>query len=327
MKKKIIIISGDPISINSEIIFKSWKKISKNLKKKIFIISNYKLLNEQFKKLNYNINLVKVNSLDLELKSLNGNELKIIDVDLKFKSAFKADRNLSSKFVINCLNLAHKLALSNNVAGIINCSIDKKLLNKSNIGVTEFLSNKCNLKDNSEIMLIKGEKISVCPITTHINVNEVSKRLSKKLIWTKITTINHDYKKYFKKKPKIAILGLNPHNAELRNNSEEKKIIIPAIKKISRKGINVHGPFSADTFFMSSYKKYDVVVGMYHDQVITPIKTIEGFEAINITFGLKYLRASPDHGTAVDLIGRNKANPKSLINCINLINKINNEIS
>ena len=180
------------------------------------------MLNEQFKKLNYNINLVKVNSLDLELKGLNGNELKIIDVDLKFKSAFKADRNLSSKFVINCLNLAHKLALSNNVAGIINCSIDKKLLNKPNIGVTEFLSSKCNLKDNSEIMLIKGEKISVCPITTHINVNEVSKRLSKKLIWTKITTINHDYKKYFKKKPKIAILGLNPHNAELRNNSEEK---------------------------------------------------------------------------------------------------------
>ena len=72
---------------------------------------------------------------------------------------------------------------------------------------------------------------------------------------------------------------------------------------------------------MSSYKKYDVVVGMYHDQVITPIKTIEGFEAINITFGLKYLRASPDHGTAVDLIGRNKANPKSLINFINIINK------
>ena len=148
------------MEIQLVLIQKSYLKAGKNKQefKKIFIISNYKLLNEQFKKLNYNINLVKVNSLDLELKGLNGNELKIIDVDLKFKSAFKADRNLSSKFVINCLNLAHKLALSNNVAGIINCSIDKKLLNKPNIGVTEFLSSKCNLKDNSEIMLIKGEK-------------------------------------------------------------------------------------------------------------------------------------------------------------------------
>ena len=83
----------------------------------------------------------------------------------------------------------------------------------------------------------------------------------------------------------------------------------------------MYGPFAADSLFMNNFKKYDVIVGMYHDQVITPFKTLYKFNAINVTLGLKYLRVSPDHGTASDLIGKKKANPKSLIDCINFINK------
>ena len=124
-----------------------------------------------------------------------------------------------------------------------------------------------------------------------------------------------------KKKPKIGILGLNPHNAELREKSEEKKIIIPAIKKMRKSGFNVHGPLVADTLFIEDFKKYDVIVGMYHDQVITPFKTIFKFDAINVTLGLKYLRVSPDHGTAINLVGKNNANYNSLLNSIKFINK------
>ena len=96
---------------------------------------------------------------------------------------------------------------------------------------------------------------------------------------------------------------------------------MPAIKKLNKFGINIDGPYSADSFFIENYKKFDVVVGMFHDQVLVPFKTLFKFDGINITLGLKYLRVSPDHGTALDLIKKKKANPLSLIKCINFLDK------
>ena len=316
--KKIIILSGDPNSINSELIFKSWKKINKSLRKKIYIISNYNLLIKQFKRLKYFTKVTKINNLN-EKTSHCG--LKVLNIDLKFKDPFNIPVNHTSKFIIDSLNLAHNLALRKDVVGIINCAIDKKLFKKKKIGVTEFLSAKNKIKDQSEVMLITNGYLSVSPITTHINLRDVSKKLSKIKIIAKISTINKWYKKYHKKKPKIGILGLNPHNGELRKNSEEKKIIIPVIKKMKKLGIKIKGPLIADTVFIKDYKNFDIIIGMYHDQVLTPFKTIFKFDAINLTLGLKYLRASPDHGTAKDIIGKNKAITTSLIKCIFFINK------
>jgi 4-hydroxythreonine-4-phosphate dehydrogenase len=170
-------------------------------------------------------------------------------------------------------------------------------------------------------MLISAKKLAVSPITTHIDVRHISKKLNSSLILNKIKTIDLWFKKFLKKKPKIAVLGLNPHNSEFKKNSEENKIIIPVIKKLRKSGVNLSGPFAADTLFVNNYKNYDVIVGMFHDQVLAPFKTLFKFNAINITLGLKYLRVSPDHGTASDIIGKNKANPKSLIDCIYFINK------
>ena len=318
MKKKIIIVGGDPNSINSELIYKSWKKLDKSLRNRIYIISNYSLLKAQFKKLKYKIKLKKIK--DIHKKNLE-NELKIIDVNLRFKNPFKIPYKSSSNFILNSLNFGHKLALKKEIAGFINCAIDKKLLVKSKIGVTEYLASKCKIKNNSEVMLIKNDKLAVCPITTHINIREISGKIKKELIITKVKTIDNWYKKKLKKNPKIAILGLNPHNAEMRKDSEEKKIIIPAIKKLRRLGFNIKGPLVSDTIFINDYKKFDVIIGMFHDQVLTPFKTLYKFNAINITLGLKYLRVSPDHGVAVDIIGKKRANYASLLNCIKFINK------
>ena len=316
--KKIILVSGDPNSINSEILFKSWKKISKSLKKKIYLISNYNLILDQSKKLNYSLKISKVKDIN---DKKNEFSLKILDVNLKYKNPFDVPFKESSKFVNKSLNIAHKLSIDKNVLGLINCPINKKLLLKKNIGVTEFLSKKCKVKNNSEVMLIRNKKFAVSPITTHIDIKNVSKNLKSKIIINKILTIHKFYRKFLKKIPKIGILGLNPHNAEMEKNSEEKKIIIPSILSLKKRGINLTGPLVSDTLFIEDFKKYDVIVGMYHDQVLTPFKTIFKFDAINITLGLKYLRVSPDHGVAKKLIFKNKANPKSLIECINFINK------
>ena len=119
-------------------------------------------------------------------------------------------------------------------------------------------------------------------------------------------------------------MGLNPHNSENRKNSIENKIITPAVKILNKLNINIKGPFPADTVFNNQKKlNYNIIVGMYHDQVLAPFKALYGFDAINITLGLKYLRISPDHGKAQDIVGLNKANPQSLISAINFLNKIN----
>lgn len=320
MNKKIILVSGDPNSINSEIIFKCWKKLPKNLKKNIFLISNYNLLKDQFKKLKYKINLVLVDGV---FNSVDTDGLKIIDVKVNYKNPFKVPRKSASKFVIKSLNIAHKLALNNDVAGIINCPINKKLLPKKNIGVTEFLASKCFIKNDLVAMLIGNKILKVSPLTTHLDLKLVPKKINKLLIVNKIKIINDWFKKTFKTKPKIAILGLNPHNSELRNNSEEKKIIIPAIIKLRNYGIALSGPIPADTIFIDEYKNYDVVVGMYHDQVLAPFKTLYKFNAINITIGLKYVRVSPDHGVAKNKILSKKSNPVSLLKCFDYISNLN----
>ncbi len=317
MRKKILIFGGDPKSINTEIIFKCWKMLNKSIKKKIYIIANTELLIKQFKKLKYKIIIERINNLNYKKK--NNDSLKILDVDLKFKNPFIIDKKDASKYINNSLNLAHNLALRKDVLGIINCPIDKNLLKHSKLGVTELLAHKCGISKDKVVMLIFNKKLAVCPLTTHIDHKEVSKKISLNLIFNKIVIINDWYKKKFKKKPRIGLTGLNPHNAELRKNSEEIKKIIPAIKKLKKNNINIIGPLVSDTAFID-YKKYDVIVGMYHDQVLAPFKTIFKFDAINVTLGLKYIRTSPDHGTAVNLIGKNKANFLSLYNCINFLN-------
>mgnify|MGYP001251991294 CR=1 FL=1 len=319
MKNKILIVSGDPNSINSEIIYKSWKNLKANTKKKIFFISNYLLLKKQFKKLKYKINLMRVKNID---NNCFNNSLKVLDVPLRFVDPFNVPYKSSVKFVKNSLNLAHSLAIKKKVNGIINCPIDKKLLKKKNSGITEYLASKCKIKNGSEVMLIKGKKLSVIPVTTHIQLKDVSKKIKSDLIIKKIITYYKWFKLTYKRNPNIGILGLNPHNAELTKNSEEYRIIIPAIKKIKKRGYKIKGPLVADTVFINDYKNYDVIIGMYHDQVLAPFKTIFKFDAINVTLGLKYPRLSPDHGTAKDILKKKIANPSSLIRCIEFLSKL-----
>lgn len=319
MKNKILLISGDPNSINSEIIYKCWKNLNKIKRKNIYIISNYLLLKKQFKLLKYSIKLFKVKDIN---ENVYSNGLKILDVPLKFKNPFNVSFKSSSIFIKDTLNLAHNLAQEEKVKGIINCPIDKKLLKKNNLGITEYLAAKCKIKNNSEVMLIKSKDFSVLPITTHIKLKDVAKKINSKLILKKIITFNNWFKQTYKKKPKIGILGLNPHNAELVKNSEEYKIIIPTIKKLKKKGYKINGPLVPDTLFINNYKNYDVIVGMYHDQVLIPFKTIYKFDAVNVTLGLKYLRLSPDHGVAKNILKKKIANHLSLLNCINFLNKL-----
>ncbi len=323
MRKLIAIVAGDPHSINTEIIAKAWKKKSvfKNLN--VFVIGSYNLIKSQLRTLKIQLKLKKINNLNH-----NGfkKELLIYDVPLSFKKPFNLPINIKKNYIIKSLSLALNFAKNKKIVGFINCPINKNEIFNNNYGVTELSAKKLGVL-GQEVMLIYNKNLSVCPITTHIKVKDVSKNLSKNKIIQKVITINKFYKKNFKIKPRIGIMGLNPHNNELKNNSEEKKIILPAIKILKKKGYKVIGPVSSDTAFLKSKQSnFDVLVGMYHDQVLTPFKALFNFNAINITLGLPFLRISPDHGTGKDIIKKKLANPQSLIESIKFFNKNNVKI-
>ena len=322
MKKPIALIAGEPNSISSEIIFKSWKLRKKYMHKPFFVIGSFKVLNLQKKKLKFKIKIKKINN-DFKKAELMKSELPIYDINFNQKQAYKKISSKSNRYIFDCFNIALKFLREKKINGLINCPIAKEFLFKNNHhGITEFLSNKVGTK-GKEVMLIYNKKLSVSPITTHIPLSDVSKKISLAKIIKNIKTINDFYKKIFKRKPKFCILGLNPHNFSPLIKSKEKLIIRSAVNSLSRLKINAIGPVSPDTSFMIHKKnEFDVIIGLYHDQVLTPFKALFNFNAINITLGLPFIRISPDHGVAENIMGQNVANPDSLIESIKFFNKI-----
>ena len=321
MSKPVAIIAGEPNSISSEIIFKSWKLRKKYFHKPFIIIGSFKILNSQKKKLKYSIRINKIKS-NFNPNRLKKNVLSVYNVNYNQKKPFQKISSKSNKYIFKCFHTAINLIKNKKILGFVNCPIAKETLfkNKHN-GITEFLSKKAG-KTGEEVMLIYNKKLAVSPLTTHIPLKRVSGKIKKTKIIKKVKTINNFYNKIFKKKPNIAVLGLNPHNFSSAKNAEEK-IIFDAVKTIKKSKIKIKGPISPDTSFMIFKKyKFDVILGMYHDQVLTPFKALFNYNAINITLGLNYIRTSPDHGIASNIVSKKIANPKSLIESIKFFNYI-----
>ena len=185
--------------------------------------------------------------------------------------------------------------------------------NKPFTGHTGYLAEQFGV--NSYIMLMVGENLRIGVVTEHIAINQVAQTLTTALISDKIQILEESLRKDFDiRKPRIALLGLNPHAGDggLIGN-EELEIITPAIKAAQQKGLLVYGPYAADGFFASAgYKQFDAVLAMYHDQGLIPFKTLNFEEGVNFTAGLPYVRTSPAHGTAYDIAGKDQASAESM---------------
>tara|TARA_B100000787_G_C16138365_1_gene270757 strand:+ start:78 stop:1043 length:966 start_codon:yes stop_codon:yes gene_type:complete len=320
INKPIIIVGGEPNSIFLEIFFKSIKSV--NFDSPLIIITSKELLVKQMKKLDFNFQINLINKNYKKFPKLDNKRINLINVDYKFKNPFEKITKKSNIFIDSCFTIALEILKKNKFKKFINGPISKRHFLKENfLGITEYLADKTK-KTNKVAMLIYNEKLSVSPITTHLPLKEVHKNISKKKIINQVNLINLFYKKKFNKKPKIAITGLNPHCESNYKSSEEDRIIKPAIKILLKQKSIVYGPFAADTIFMKEQsEKYDVIIGMYHDQVLTPLKSLFGFNAINITLGLPFIRISPDHGPNYGMLGKNKSDPKSLIEALKFLDK------
>ena len=316
--KPIIIVAGEPKSIFFEIFFKSLKK--KILKSPLILICSLSILQRQMKLLNFKkkiklINIKEINEVKFDIYAIN-----LINVELNQNRKFKNDM-LIRKYIKKCFDISFFLIKNKIASKLINGPIKKSsFLNRKYLGMTEYISS--NFNSNNTGMLIYNKSLSVCPLTTHLPLKLVSKKITKKLIMDKLKLINKFYKKIFKFYPKIGVTGLNPHCESILKHNEDLKIINPTIQLAKKNGIFVSGPYAADTIFLKqNRKKFDVILGMYHDQVLTPLKTLYEYNAINVTMGLPFLRVSPDHGPNEKMVNKNLSNPISLYKALEFLDK------
>ena len=314
--KPIIIVAGEPNSVFFELFF---KVIKKKIKSPIILIASKKLIMRQAKILKKKINFSLTNEFEIINKKNNLKKINLIDVDFKQSTAFNKITPKSNYYIASCFDLAIRLIKKNVSNKFINGPISKKtFLKKKYNGITEYLANKTNTKKFA--MIIYNKKLSVCPLTTHLPVKYISKRINKLEIINKVKLIDNFWKKNFGQKVKIGVTGLNPHCESIDKFNEDKSIIFPTIKKLKNLRYNVIGPLAADTVFLKkNRKKFNLIMGMYHDQVLTPMKTLFEYNAINVTIGLPFLRVSPDHGPNETMLGKNKSNYLSLLNSIKFL--------
>ena len=316
--KPIIIVPGQPNSIFFEIFFKSLRK--KKINSPILIICCKKIFENNARRFKYNktFNHYTPNS---KINKFTHKSIYVLDVRLDKNKNKKIQLNHNNTYVYDCFNIAFKMLKEKISYKFLNGPINKKkILNNKYLGLTEYISKNFNERNTG--MLIYNKKLSVSPLTTHLPIKLIPKTISKKIIINKLKIIDKFYKKIFKFRPKIGVTGLNPHCESILETNEDDKIILPAVKLAKKNKILVKGPFAADTIFLEqNRKKFNVILGMYHDQVLTPIKNLFEYDAINITMGLPFLRVSPDHGPNEKMINKDLSNPDSLIRALEFLDK------
>mgnify|MGYP001059082910 FL=1 len=324
--KKILYSPGEPSGIGPDIVIQLCKtEFWTDIKIPILCISDPKLLDKRSADLRKKITLQKISDID-ELKANKRNVLQVIHVsdckNTKYGKLYKSN----AQYVLDNLKFGIDEALKNKNLALVTGPISKEniiSINNKFSGHTEFIQQKTNSKE--VLMLLASDQLKVALTTTHIPLKNVSKKITKELIISKAITLNKGLKEKFKiKNPIIKMLGLNPHSGEGgKIGKEEVDIIIPAVKELRKKKINISYPISADTAFTKkNLKETDAFLGMYHDQVLPVIKALSFGNAINVTLGVPITRTSVDHGVALDIAGSGKADPSSLKEAIKAAKKI-----
>lgn len=289
------------------VIYGSGKLISyyrKNLDKESF---NYQQISNIGKVAHKKVNVLNVWDETIEISPGHANET-------------------GGKYAVKSLQQAVNDLKEGKIDAITTAPLSKELVQSDDFGFpghTEYLTREADQKDSLMFLVHNGLRVGV--VTGHIPLSQVSQQVTKEKVIKKIEMMLKSLQKDFGiKKPRIAVLGLNPHAGENGLlGDEEEKVLLPAIDEVKKGHHIVMGPFPADGFFgMGTYKQYDGVLAMYHDQGLIPFKTLAFEDGINYTAGLPFVRTSPDHGTAFSIAGKNEADASSFRNALYLANEI-----
>jgi len=302
---------GDLNGIGSEVILKTFEDTRMLELCTPVIFANVKIVSFLRKELNIDIAIHGIDKIEqLVVGKINVLNVWREGVNLEFGK----NDDVVGSYAIKSFVAATKALKEGLVDVLVTAPINKYNIQSEEFkfpGHTDYLDKEL---EGDALMLMVHDDLRVGLLTDHVPVNEVAKHLNEKLISSKIKTIIQTLKQDFEiEKPKVAVLGLNPHSGDNGViGQEEEKIIKPALKKLFEAGNMVFGPFSADGFFGSAqYEKYDAVIATYHDQGLIPFKTLSFGNGVNYTAGLNKIRTSPDHGTAYEIAGKGVANHES----------------
>ncbi len=318
----LIITPGEPAGIGTEICLKAWHSGVKN----ICLMGSPEHIAQTAQSIDITANFYEISNPSLY--DYDTSALAIIPVSWRKMPIAGHPDPLNAPMVIDAIRQAVLWSQSGTAAGMVTNPIQKSCLYKAGFsfpGHTEYLASLATTMPGGPLMMLACDKLRVVPATAHIPLGKVPGSITAGLIIEKCTLMNYCLKVSFGiQYPRIAICGLNPHAGEDGQMGEEDgKVIVPAVRQLVSAGINATGPHPADTLFHAEAREtYDAVLGMYHDQVLIPLKTIDFFGGVNITLGVDFVRTSPDHGTGLDIAGSGVARADSLIAAINMAREL-----
>lgn len=334
MQKPLLITSGEPAGIGMDIILQLAKdNLLAKFSQKIIVLADYQALLDRYQLLKNSLsNNIKIHQLNPNhITNFNENFAKIIQnyqencLNILHLPTVKSviageliDEN--ANMVLAQLQLAHDLAISKQVSAIITAPLHKSVIMKIEpnfMGHTEFFMEKSGL--DKVVMMLANEMMKVALVTTHLPLKDVPSAITHDEVQRTVEIVLVDcQQKFGLSNPKILVCGLNPHAGENGYlGTEEIEIINPVLQNFKDKGVDISMALPADTLFTQKYlKNCDVVIAMYHDQGLAPLKSHGFGETVNITLGLPYIRTSVDHGTALDLAGTGQASADSLYHAI-----------
>src|SRR6056297_2900112 len=323
MPLKIAVSMGDPNGIGPEIILKTL--LSSDLRESIPVIFGREdIFEHTLSLLDNTCNITLIDTPDnakagqINLMPSAGS----IDSGLSVGS-ISASGGLDS---MTAVEAGINACLTGETAALVTAPISKEAITLAGYNVpghTEFLMEKTS--SEQVLMMLVSDAFRVALATIHIPVREIAGTLTNDLLTTRLSLLQQSLRQDFGiSKPKIAVLGLNPHGGDGGViGREEIELIQPVIKQMNEHSSNLHGPFAADAFFGKSMQdEFDAVFAMYHDQGLIPFKALTFGRGVNVTAGLPIIRTSPDHGTAFDIAGQNKANPSSFIEALGLASEL-----
>jgi 4-hydroxythreonine-4-phosphate dehydrogenase len=321
---------GDPSGIGPELILLAWQIVRKRTDLPTFaVIGDPGFLAQAARRLDVDVPVLGCGAA--EAARVFARALPVIDLGQPIAAEPGAPSAANAPAVIASIRRAVELVRERSCAGLVTSPIAKHVLQASGFhypGHTEFLGALATElwgRPTTPVMLLWSRELAVVPVTIHVPVAEVPRLLTTELIVETGQIVARELAKRFGiVSPRLAVAGLNPHAGENGTiGREEQSIIMPAIERLKALGIAASGPFPADTLFHARARaEYDVVLAMYHDQALVPIKTIAFDEAVNVTLGLPFVRTSPDHGTAFDIAGKGLARPDSFIAALDLAGKL-----
>ncbi len=316
---------GEPAGIGAEITLKAWQALREG-PLAFFYVGPEELLRSTARRLKLPESVTRIEHPAQALASF-ANALPVLDLPMKRDVVEGRPSSGTAASVIASIEISVRLARDGEAAGLVTNPIQKSVLHKAGFehpGHTEFLE-ALSGPGSRATMLLAGEGLRVVPVTIHQSLASAIKSLSSEAIIATALAAAEGLKRDFGiAKPRLAVAGLNPHAGEAGDmGDEEIRIIAPAIEKLRARGLGVSGPLPPDTMFTRRAREtYDVAICMYHDQALIPLKTLDVDGGVNVTLGLPFVRTSPDHGTALDIVGRGVADPGSLIAALSLASQI-----